>query len=101
MFQQHFASALSMRQHRNQIGHGAAGHVGAGFLAGALGGKGLDHRGAVLLDRLRALEAGAKPGDDDGGIGYTAEIQSARVDLFCVAGSATDAGIVVAVETAR
>jgi len=36
-----------------------------------------------------------------GGIGYSAEIQSARVDLFCIAGSATDAGVVIAVETAR
>ena len=36
-----------------------------------------------------------------GGIGYSAEIQSARTDLFCIAGVANDAGVVVAVETAR
>jgi hypothetical protein len=36
-----------------------------------------------------------------GGIGYSAEIASARTDLFCIAGTSTDAGIVVAVETAR
>lgn len=36
-----------------------------------------------------------------GGIGYSAEITSARVDLFCIAGVANDAGVVVAAETAR
>lgn len=36
-----------------------------------------------------------------GGIAYNAEITNAGLDLFCIAGTSTDAGITVAVEVAQ